>query len=208
MNSSTPQGHASRGFWTSSRLALTLVVCTLLATLGIAGCGGSSNAPSTNAGNAKTDSAANSGPMLSPIALDAQLETLDGAPFKLSELKGKVLVIDLWATWCGPCRYEVPELVKIQQEYGPRGVEVIGLDIDPENPTEAPERVRAFAKEFSINYKLAYIQRDVTAALMRGGSIPQSIVVGRDGRILEHSTGFHPVNTPKKLRAAIEKGLE
>ena len=203
MNSSTPQGHASRGFWTSSRLALTLVVFTLLAAFGIAGCGGNTNAPSTNANVAKAD-----GPMLSPIALDAQLETLDGEPFKLSDLKGKVLVIDLWATWCGPCRYEVPELVKIQQEYGPRGLEVIGLDIDPENPTEAPERVRAFAKEFSINYKLAYIQRDVTAALMRGGSIPQSIVVGRDGQILEHSTGFHPVNTPKKLRAAIEKGLE
>jgi thiol-disulfide isomerase/thioredoxin len=117
-------------------------------------------------------------------------------------------VIDLWATWCGPCRYEVPELVKIQQEYGPRGVEVVGLDIDPENPTEAPERVRAFAKEFSINYKLAYAKKEVAVALMRGGSIPQSIVVSRDGHILEHSTGFHPVNTPKKLRAAIEKGLQ
>ena len=203
MNSLTPQGDASGGFWTSSRLALTLVVFTLLATLGIAGCGGSANAPSTNTSNTKADA----GPMLSPVALDAQLETLDGEPFKLSDLKGKVLVIDLWATWCGPCRYEVPELVKIQQEYGPRGLEVIGLDIDPENPSEAPERVRAFAREFSINYKLAYIQKDVTTALMRGGSIPQSIVVGRDGRILEHSTGFHPVNTPKKLRAAIERGL-
>ena len=203
MNSSTPHGHSSKNFWTSSRVALTLIVLTLLATFGIASCGGgqSANAPSRKAG------AEPGGPPLSPVALDAQLETLDGEAFKLSDLKGKVLVIDLWATWCGPCRYEVPELVKIQQEYGARGLEVVGLDIDPDNPSEAPERVRAFAKEFSINYKLAYANREVAVALMRGGSIPQSIVVSRDGYILEHSTGFHPVNTPKKLRAAIERGL-
>ena len=206
MNSSTPQGHSSKGFWTSSRVALTLIVFTLLTAFGVAGCGGSTNAPSTNTGSTKAG-AEPGGPPLSPIALDAQLETLDGEAFKLSDLKGKVLVIDLWATWCGPCRYEVPELVKIQQEYGPRGLEVVGLDIDPDNPSEAPERVRAFAKEFSINYKLAYVKREVAVALMRGGSIPQSIVVSRDGHILEHSTGFHPVNTPKKLRAAIERGL-
>lgn len=206
MNSSTPQGHSSRGFRTSARCALTLIVFTLLATLGIAGCGGSGNSPAANTGDAKAG-AAPSGPPLSPIALDAQLETLDGEAFKLADLKGKVVVIDLWATWCGPCRYEVPELVKIQQEYGARGLEVVGLDIDPDNPMEAPERVRAFAKEFNINYKLAYVKKEVAVALMRGNNIPQSIVVSRDGHILEHSTGFHPVNTPKKLRAAIERGL-
>lgn len=214
MNSSEQQGSQAGKFWTPVRAAFSIIVLSLLATFGITSCGKSEpaagvTASNTKAGNtASSNSSSSSAPMLSPVALDAQLETLEGEPFKLSDLKGKVLVIDLWATWCGPCRYEVPELVKIQTEYGPRGLEVIGLDIDPDNPSEAPERVRAFAREFNINYKLAYAQRDVTAALMRGGSIPQSIVVGRDGRILEHSTGFHPVNTPKKLRAAIEKALQ
>jgi thiol-disulfide isomerase/thioredoxin len=131
---------------------------------------------------------------------------MDGKAFKLADLKGKVLLIDLWATWCGPCRSSTPELVNLQKEFGSKGFEVIGLDIDPESDT--PEDVKKFADQFDINYKLAFAERELAISLMRGGNIPQSLVVGRDGRIVEHQVGFHPVRTPEKLRAAIEQALE
>jgi thiol-disulfide isomerase/thioredoxin len=204
-------------FWTPARAALTLTALALLAALGLAGCNSrdreTQNTPKETAAagpRANGTPAAAATPaeprVLPASALDAPLETLEGKPFKLSELKGKVLVIDLWATWCGPCRSSIPELVAMQKEYGPKGFEVVGLDIDPESDT--PEDVTRFAKEFNINYKLAFADRELAISLMRGGNIPQSIIVNREGQILEHLVGYHPVNTPKRMRAAIEQALK
>ena len=215
MNHST--GPRAQNFWTPARAALTLTTLALVAALGVASCGKSADTQSVNAPkatvtvgtkpNGAAPPATPAGPRVLPAsALNAPLETLDGKPFKLSDLNGKVLVIDLWATWCGPCRSSVPELVSMQKEYGPKGFEVIGLDIDPDSDT--PEDVRAFAKEYEINYKLAFANRELAMALMRGGNIPQSIIVNRQGQIIEHLVGFHPVNTPKRMRAAIEHALQ
>lgn len=205
-----------RNFWTPLRSALTLTMLALLATFGVSSCSktddGKGAPPPPVAVNASNPASAPKKPapvgptVLPAIALDTELETLDGKNFKLSELKGKVLVIDLWATWCGPCRATIPELVQLQKDFGSRGFEVIGLDIDPKSDT--PEDVRAFAEEFDINYKLAFVERELAVSLMRGGNIPQSLVVGRDGRIVEHLVGFNAATTPKRLRAAIEKALE
>ena len=212
MNHST----GPRNFWTPTRAALTLTVLALLAAIGFVGCNSrdkeTENAPKVTVtvgprANGTTAEATPAGPKMLPAsALDAPLETLEGKPFKLSDLKGKVLVLDLWATWCGPCRSSIPELVTMQKEYGPKGFEVVGLDIDPESDT--PEDVRRFAKQYEINYKLAFADRDLAISLMRGGNIPQSIIVNRDGQIVEHLVGFHPVNTPRRMRAAIEQALK
>ncbi|HKQ50835.1 MAG TPA: TlpA disulfide reductase family protein [Pyrinomonadaceae bacterium] len=206
-----------RNFWTPARAALTLFLLSLLAALGVTGCNSkdkeTANAPKvtvTAGPRANGSPAAATTPaepqMLPASALDAPLKTLDGKPFKISELKGKVLVLDLWATWCGPCRSSIPELVTMQKEYGSKGFEVVGLDIDPDSDT--PEDVRAFAKEYEINYKLAFADRELAISLMRGGNIPQSIIVNRDGQIIEHLVGFNPVNTPRRMRAAIEQALK
>lgn len=209
------------GFWTPQRAALTLLAVSLLATFGVASCGKAVD--SQDGGTPKatvTVNAPNSGPRvtkptseppmpatLAASALETELKTIpDGKAFKLSDLKGKALVIDLWATWCGPCRTSTPELVNLQKEFGPKGLEVIGLDIDPDDDT--PEKVKAFADEFKINYKLAFADRDMAVSLMRGGNIPQSIVVGKDGKIIDHFIGFSPARTPEKLRAAIEKAIQ
>jgi thiol-disulfide isomerase/thioredoxin len=208
----------ARDFWTPARAALTLTTLALVAALGVASCGRSADTQAVNAPKATVTvgtkpngtpaaPATPAGPRLLPAsALEAPLETLEGKPFKLSDLKGKVLVLDLWATWCGPCRSSIPELVNLQKEFGPKGLEVIGLDIDPDSDT--PEDVKAFAKEFEINYKLAFADRELAISLMRGGNIPQSIIVNRDGQIIEHKVGFHPVNTPKRMRAAIEQAIQ
>jgi thiol-disulfide isomerase/thioredoxin len=204
-------------FWTPLRAALTLAAFALLSTFSLSGCNSTdtSGTPkatitvnSPNAGPRMTKG--NSPPpmpaTLSPGALDAGLTTLDGKAFKLADLKGKVLVIDLWATWCGPCRASIPELVNLQKEFGPRGLEVIGLDIDPDSDTA--EDVKTFADKYGINYKLAFANAELAQSLMSGGNIPQSIVVGRDGLITEHFIGFSPARTPEKLRAAIEKAVQ
>jgi thiol-disulfide isomerase/thioredoxin len=221
MNSSEQPGKQASNFWTPLRAALTLTVFALLASFGTSSCNSTSNAPSANAnananapqvsmkvnGNKAAPVENNIAPVMLPAsALDASLKTIDGKAFKLAELKGKVLVIDLWATWCGPCRSEVPELVQMQTEYGPRGFEVVGLDIDPGSDT--PEDVKDFIKEFKINYKVAFADRELAVSLMRGGNIPQSLVVGRDGHVLIQFTGFNAVSTPKRMRAEIEKALQ
>jgi cytochrome c biogenesis protein CcmG/thiol:disulfide interchange protein DsbE len=217
MKFATQSNSRTNNFWTPLRAALTLSAFALLATFGIAGCNSadSTGKPkatvTVNGPNAGPRVATNNNPpampaTLPPSALDAELTTLDGKAFKLADLKGKVLIIDLWATWCGPCRASIPELVNLQKEFGPRGLEVIGLDIDPDSDT--PEDVKAFADKYDINYKLAFAHNELARSLMSGGNIPQSIVVGRDGLITEHFIGFNPVRTPEKLRAAIEKAIQ
>ncbi|MDT5062927.1 MAG: hypothetical protein QOH63_3386 [Acidobacteriota bacterium] len=218
MNSSEQPGNRAQKFWTPLRTALTLTVFALLSTFSVSSCNSTSNTPATNANGPKASVTVKTPgssvenkiePVMLPAsALDAPLKTIDGKPFKLSDLKDKVLVIDLWATWCGPCRSEVPELVQIQDEYGPKGVEVIGLDIDPDNPSETPQAVKAFAKEFKINYKVAFADAELAKSLMRGGNIPQSLVVGRDGKVIVQFTGFNAQSTPKRMRAAIDEALQ
>jgi cytochrome c biogenesis protein CcmG/thiol:disulfide interchange protein DsbE len=217
--STQPRHQRTSDFWTPLRAALTLTALALLATFGLSGCNsmpadkpGTPKATITvnsNSGpRADTTKSNNPPPMpatLPASALDASLETIDGKAFKLADLKGKVLVVDLWATWCGPCRASIPELVSLQKEFGPRGLEVIGLDIDPD--TDTSEDVKAFADKYDINYKLAFADNELARSLMSGGNIPQSIVVGRDGRITEHFIGFNPARTPEKLREAIEKAI-
>lgn len=224
-------------FWTTRRLAFTVISLVLLASLGVSSCTGpqlgppnetsgpTANSSSGNAGSGGGTSANSSagpntgaGPrtnaplnssLLTPLPaalLDAPLKTLDGKPFRLSDSKGKVLVLDLWATWCGPCRQEIPHLVDLNKEMGPRGVEVIGLDIDPVQ--DSPEDVQAFMKEFKVNYKVAFLERQYALALMSdNGSIPQSYVITRDGKIYKRFIGFSPVSTPPQIRAAIEDAL-
>ena len=220
MKSSTQHDARTGNFWTPLRVALTLVALALLASFGLSGCNSQpGNPPGTpkatvtvNGSNAgpRANATKNNNPPPMPAtlpasALETELKTMDGTAFKLADLKGKVLVIDLWATWCGPCRSSTPELVNLQKEFGPRGFEVVGLDIDPDS--DSPEDVKAFADEFKINYKLAFANSELARSIMRGGNIPQSIVIGRDGKILEHFIGFSQTRTPPKLRAAIEKAL-
>jgi len=140
------------------------------------------------------------------VAWNTEIQSVDGAKFRLSDYKDKVVVVDLWATWCGPCRLEIPHLVDLQKEYGGKGVEIIGLTT--EDPAEAEEQVRDFAKEFNINYKVGWSPREVSIALMNGNqSIPQTFVIAPGGRIVTKFRGFSN-QIPSMIRAAIDKANE
>jgi len=143
---------------------------------------------------------------LPPQVSVAPLKDAKGASFKLADFFGKVMVVNLWATWCGPCRQEIPELVKLHKEFHSRGVEIVGLTT--ENPDASAEKVRKFIQDFQIDYRIGWAPVAVGAPLMQGHqSIPQIFVISRDIRILKHFVGFSSSYTAQ-LRQALEDALK
>jgi thiol-disulfide isomerase/thioredoxin len=117
-----------------------------------------------------------------------------------------VLIVNVWATWCGPCRQEIPHLIEIARNYRQQGVEVIGLTT--EHPVEEIDRVREFVRTMKINYPIGFTSGNFARYLMQGrGSIPQAYVIGRDGTVIRHFIGFNPQISPPQMKAAIEEAL-
>ena len=205
-----------RSFWTPKRVAATIMVLTLVAMFGASSCNSSDESVTREpAPKAKTAPVKPAAPAPAPATamatlpatvLDAQLKAVNGAPIKLADYSGKVLVVNLWATWCGPCRSEIPELVKLYREFRPQGLEIVGLST--ENPEASAEGVRQFVSDFSMNYRVGWATSDVAIALMNNrNAIPQSFVISRDGRVLTRFVGFNASETPVKLRKAVEEAL-
>ena len=135
-----------------------------------------------------------------------QLQALDSGTFSLADFGGKVLVVNLWASWCGPCRREVPEYEKVRKEFAGRGVEFIGLTT--EDPHTSSDRVRQFARDFNFGFRLGWADRETAVVLMNGrNSIPQTLVIAPDGRIISHWRGYSPGQGGDHLRETIERAL-
>lgn len=140
---------------------------------------------SSKSGSDKVEGDAPSGsgyPPAPEAVRNAEVELIDGGTFKLADQKGKVILINLWATWCGPCRNEMPELVKLQEKYRDRGFEVIGLDVDP----EPIDLIKPFAEKMKINYKLGWANEELVRAffdITQRNGIPQSFLINREGEL-------------------------
>jgi len=135
-----------------------------------------------------------------------QLKSLDKGSFSLSDFAGKVLVINLWASWCGPCRREVPDYEKVRKEYVGRAVEFIALTA--EDPNTSSNRVKQFVREVNFGFRMGWADRETASALMNGRTaIPQTLVIAGDGRILNHWRGYSPGQGRDRLREAIEHAL-
>lgn len=199
---------------TKQRLTLTLVVFVLLAISLSSGCNkeanyeASNNAPNPNAPPAKTTQTA--AQMLPDNVRQTEMKTVDGKPLKLADYAGKVVVLDVWATWCGPCRLEIPELIKLHQDYSGRGVEVVGLAFETMN-NQTPEnesKVRAFASQFKINYTVGLATDEVASSLLLPtGSIPQTYVIDPGGRIIGHYKGYSPA-VGAQIRQWVDEALK
>jgi thiol-disulfide isomerase/thioredoxin len=123
---------------------------------------------------------------------------------KLSDYQGKVVVLDFYATWCEPCRAETPHLVKMQQQYGPQGLQVIGLNVGGEDDLA---EVPAFAKEFSIPYPLGTPEDEfVDEYLSDNQNIPQSFVFDRNGRMVKRFVGFNN-QVEQDIETAVQASL-
>jgi len=143
---------------------------------------------------------------LPPAVSVVPLKDVNGGSFKLADFFGKVAVINLWATWCGPCRREIPELVKLNKEFHSRGVEMIGLST--ENPEASAEKVRKFIQDFQIDYRIGWAPAEVGVPLMQGHeAIPQIFVISRDGRILQRFIGYSAAYSTQ-LKQVLEDALK
>src|ERR1700682_3167669 len=205
------KSESAKPLWTPARIAFTILVLSLFAAFGISSCSSSdekrqSPAPVVrNNGSAPQPVApAAPAPMVAlPASItDAELRAVTGAPIKLSTYNGKVLLVHLWATWCGPCRLETPELVKLHKEFRSQGLEVVGLST--ENPDASAESVKRFVKDFDVDYRIGWATPEVAITLMQGrDAIPQSFVISRSGRVVRRFVGFNPMSTPPQIKEAI-----
>jgi thiol-disulfide isomerase/thioredoxin len=190
-------------FWTPLRLACTVISFGLLAAFGVSSC--NSNDPPSSTTNKAAPTRAGFATLPQPV-LQAENPATSGNPIKLGDYSGKVLFVNLWATWCGPCRMETPELVKLNKEFRDRGVEMIGLST--EDPDASAQSVNNFVREYQVDYQIGWAANEVAVALMQGrNNIPQSFIIGRDGRIIRRFIGFNPQSTPLQLRQALEQAL-
>ena len=180
----------------------------LLIALGCAGCGGSSAVE-------RTESVAKRIALPSPTPFqplqksDFEVGFLDGQTEKFSQLtsRQKVVVVNFWATWCGPCRREIPILTALDREYRDRGVEILGLTI--EEPTTTRDLVAAFGEQYSIKYRIGFSPSNMYEVFDgegASGMIPQTFVFGRDGSLILHLRGYSP-NFREMIEAAFEKAL-
>jgi thiol-disulfide isomerase/thioredoxin len=135
-----------------------------------------------------------------------QLQSLDKGSFSLADFGGKVVVVNLWATWCGPCRMEIPEYEKVRKEYAGRAVEFIALTT--EDPRTSADRVNRFVHEVKFGFRLGWADRETARTLMNGrGAIPQTLVIATDGRIVSHWTGYSRAQGGDRLRQTIQSAL-
>jgi peroxiredoxin len=113
------------------------------------------------------------------------LTDLSGKTVRLADFKDKVVLLDFWATWCAPCREEIPDFVDLQKRYAEQGFSLLGISLDE----EGAEVVKPFAQQFGINYPVVIGNTEVSAAYGGMQALPTAFLIGRDGRILEVFVG-------------------
>jgi peroxiredoxin len=120
-------------------------------------------------------------------APDFSFKTQYGKDFQLSRMKGKVVLINFWATWCGPCRAEIPGFLQVYERYKDKGLEIVGISLD-ENGWEV---VTPFIKRFNITYPIVIDARGVVAQQYgRIDAIPTSFFIDRKGNIVDQHVGY------------------
>ena len=131
---------------------------------------------------------------------EASVTLLDGRPLSLAALRGQVVLVNVWATWCAPCRVEMPLLEQTWQRHRAAGFVLLGASVDRGDPAT----VRAFLAEHGISYPVAIVGADVIQALGGVVGYPTSILIGRDGRVRHRVMG--PIG-PVTLEPAIRRAL-
>lgn len=124
-----------------------------------------------------------------------KLKDLDGHEVSSDQFKGKVVVLDFWATWCGPCVEEIPGYVALQKKYGADGLVVVGVSMD----RAGPARVKQFVQANGMNYQIVMGQDETVEAFGNFSAIPTTFLISRDGRILHQKTGAMAPEEYEKL---------
>ena len=133
------------------------------------------------------------GDELFPVAVGSQAPplvatTLDGAKRQktLADYKGKVVLLNVWATWCEPCRVEMPSIEKLYREFGPRGLVVVGVSVDDPG---SEDRIRDFVKEYGLTFEILHDPAQQTKTNYQVTGFPETFVIGREGTIRKKVIG-------------------
>jgi thiol-disulfide isomerase/thioredoxin len=169
-----------KGIGTVSKIKKTLMLTALFLTMSLVGCGQKNERPK---------------------APGFTLSDLKGNRVSLDHYKGKVVLVDFWATWCGPCRMSIPELVELQKKYHEKGLAVLGISMD--DPQMINNNfLRAFKEKFKINYPILRADEKVKRAYFSGEriGIPTMFIIDHQGQIVDKLVGFYP--------GAVEKSIQ
>jgi thiol-disulfide isomerase/thioredoxin len=143
-----------------------------------------------------------SGPAPPPItksgpAPDFTLQSLDGNSMRLSDLRGKAVLLNFWATWCSPCKIEMPWFIELQKQYGAQGLQIVGVAMDD----SSKEDIAKFAKDMGVNYPVLLGKEEVGEAYGGVPALPETFFIGRDGKIVDKIIGL-------KGKAEIEDSIK
>jgi thiol-disulfide isomerase/thioredoxin len=116
---------------------------------------------------------------------DFTIRDLDGRTISFASLRGKVTLVNFWATWCGPCRAEIPDLVALQQKYRDQ-LQILGISEDE----ASPETVKQFAAKFNVNYPIAMVTPELEKLFGNVSALPTTFVIDRDGRVVQKHVGM------------------
>jgi peroxiredoxin len=130
---------------------------------------------------------ASAGPsMTGQAAPDFTLESLDGKTVRLSDFRGKGVLLNFWATWCQPCKIEMPWFAELQKQYGPQGLQIVGVAMDDASPKEIGE----FAHDLGVNYPILVGKEEVGNAYGGVQFLPATFYIGRDGKVVDKVFGL------------------
>lgn len=134
-------------------------------------------------------------------APDFTLESLDGKNMRLSDFRGKAVLLNFWATWCGPCKIEMPWFVDFQKEYGSQGLQIVGVAMDD----SSKEDIAKFAQEMGVNYPVLLGKEAVGDEYGGVPALPESFFIGRNGKIVDKIIGL---KGKAEIEDSIKKALD
>ena len=139
------------------------------------------------------------------IAPQFVLKDVNGRTVRLNDYHGKVVLINFWATWCPPCRAEMPDLVRLQREHIKQGLQIIGITYPPERKA----RVRRFARRLKVNYPIILGTREIKARFSSEETLPLTVVINRDGKVSDIISGILlREEFDEKIKPLLMKNLE
>jgi peroxiredoxin len=165
------------------RKILFLLTVIVLGTLVLAGCTSKTSAPNSS----NTSSSSTSGNTTRELAPDFSWKDTNGNVIKLSVLKGKVVLIDFWATWCGPCKMTIPHVEALYETYRDKNVIVLGISVD--DPSTAAN-IPSFIEQNGMKYLVVSDSNGTVSSLYGVSSIPRFFIIDKNGRVAKTITGY------------------